>query len=63
MIPEEKAELAGLLEEKMLRRERWPKIKLRAGKAKLINGVEHTCYRRGSSGSGHRTSWRRWRDR
>jgi hypothetical protein len=28
MMPEEKAELAGLLEEKMLRREAWPKIEV-----------------------------------
>jgi hypothetical protein len=38
MIPEEKAELAGLLEERMLRRERWPKIKL-LPETKLINGI------------------------
>lgn len=38
MIPEEKAELAGLLEERILRRERWPKIKL-LSETKLINGL------------------------
>jgi hypothetical protein len=38
MIPEEKAELAGLLEERMLRRERWPKIKL-LPETKFINGI------------------------
>jgi hypothetical protein len=38
MIPEEKAELAGLLEERMLRRELWPKIKL-LPKTRLIYDI------------------------
>jgi hypothetical protein len=41
MIPEEKAELAGLLQERMLRRERWPKINVLPGR-KFINGVPVT---------------------
>jgi hypothetical protein len=38
MIPEEKAELAGLLQERMRRRERWPQIKLLPEKH-FINGI------------------------
>jgi hypothetical protein len=38
MIPEEKVELAGLLQERMLRRERWPKIKL-LPETTFINGI------------------------
>jgi hypothetical protein len=38
MIPGEKAELAGLLEERMRRRERWPRIKLLPD-TKFINGI------------------------
>jgi hypothetical protein len=38
MIPEEKAELAALLQEKMRKRERWPKMKL-LPETKFINGI------------------------
>jgi len=38
MRPQEKVELAELLEETMLRRERWPKIKF-FSETKFINGI------------------------